>query len=174
MLASPHAKSSRAGRLLLPIALLAALSGCSFIGDATEDTTSIGAGAVAGGLTGNPFIGIAVGIAARWAAGAAVDAAERAVHERIQDRIATVAGAAEPNVAMPWAIEQRLPHGSGAGVLIVVREFGAPTIPCREVVFSVFDDEDASFYVGTVCQAPTGVWKWAVAEPAVSRWGSLQ
>ena len=153
---------------------MAAAGGCSFAGDATTDTTSIGAGAVAGALTANPFIGLAVGITARWAAGAAVNAIERDIQSAIQTRIAEVGGNAEPNVAMPWSIEQTLPGGSQAGAVIVVREFGAPLIPCREIVFSVLDTPRSNFYVGTICQAPEGHWKWAVAEPATTRWGSLQ
>lgn len=170
----PVLASPRSGRRLAALSLIALLGGCSFAGDATTDTAGIGAGALAGGLTANPFIGLAVGVAARWASGAVVNAVERDIQRRIQERIAEVGGAAEPTVAMPWAVSQTLPGGDEAGVLIVTREFGAPLIPCRELVFSVLDGGDANFYVGTICQSPAGEWKWAVAEPATSRWGSLQ
>ena len=174
MLTGPAANAS-AGRRPVAAAMLAVfVGGCSFAGDATTDTAGIGAGAVAGALTANPFIGLAVGVAARWAAGAAVSALEREIQTAIQDQIAQAGGSAEPNVAVPWSIEQRIPTGSGAGAVIVVREFGAPLMSCREIVFSVFETSDTKFYVGTICLAPSGTWKWAVAEPATGRWGSLQ
>ena len=163
----------RLHRTAAALLLATAMGGCSFAGDATTDTAGIGAGALAGGLTANPFIGLAVGVAARWAAGAAVDAIERDVQNRIQTRIAEVAGNAEPNVAMPWEVDQALPGGDETGAVIVVREFGAPLIACREIVYSVVERSETNFYVGTICYGQ-GAWKWAVGEPATTRWGSLQ
>lgn len=163
-----------AGIRLAVLVLAATASACSFAGDATTDTAGIGVGAAAGALTANPFIGFAVGVAARYTAGAIVKSVERDVQDRIQSRIAETAGAAEPTVSVPWSVEQSLPGNDEAGTVIVVREFGAPLIVCREVVFSVLTGADTKFYVGTICRAPGGEWKWAVSEPATSRWGSLQ
>lgn len=61
----------------------------------------------------------------------------------------------------------------------MVRAFTTPLAACKEAVFSV-DDSDAqhageaqTHYVTTVCRGAQG-WKWALAEPAVARWGNLQ
>ena len=64
------------------------------------------------------------------------------------------------------------------GDLVVTRLVGAADFNCKEIVFSVdtVDKKKAlnrAFYTATVCQDGT-VWKWASAEPATARWGSLQ
>jgi hypothetical protein len=52
-----------------------------------------------------------------------------------------------------------------------------PLASCKELVFSVDSGNGADFrrewYATQVCQNGQH-WKWALAEPAVERWGSLQ
>lgn len=157
-----------------PVAILlgAALGGCSFAGDATTDTAGIGAGAIVGAVTANPFIGIGVGIAARWAAGAVVDAAERRIHDSIQTRIAETAGDAPEGEWRSWSIDFDLPGADQAGRVMVLRAHAAEP-PCRDIVYTDDPGEDADFFVAVVCRSASG-WKWAVSEPATHRWGSLQ
>jgi hypothetical protein len=61
--------------------------------------------------------------------------------------------------------------------LVVTRLIGAADFNCKEIVFSVDTMENKvvnrAFYTATVCQDGT-TWKWASAEPATARWGSLQ
>ncbi|WP_255646830.1 hypothetical protein [Inquilinus sp. Marseille-Q2685] len=40
-------------------------------------------------------------------------------------------------------------------------------------MFSVEGEKDKAFYVAVICQNGE-TWKWASAEPATERWGSLQ
>jgi hypothetical protein len=63
-----------------------------------------------------------------------------------------------------------LPLTGKSGMVQVARSFGEK-IPCKDVVFTV--GEEADFYVTTICQGKNG-WRWAIAEPAVPRWGALQ
>ena len=68
------------------------------------------------------------------------------------------------------------PSGSN-GDLVVTRLVGGAGFNCKELVFSVDTIVDKipirSFYTTTVCQDGAD-WKWASAEPATARWGSLQ
>jgi hypothetical protein len=52
-----------------------------------------------------------------------------------------------------------------------------PIATCKDVIISVIGDAaDAQAphqdYLASICRDPLG-WKWATAEPAVPRWGSL-
>jgi hypothetical protein len=59
----------------------------------------------------------------------------------------------------------------------VSRLIGGTELSCKEIVFSVDATRDgaavSAFYVATICRDGTR-WRWATAEPATSRWGSLQ
>ena len=63
------------------------------------------------------------------------------------------------------------------GQLAVVRSLGTADFACKEIVFSVDTKADdaprRAFYTATVCRDGQR-WKWASAEPATERWGSLQ
>jgi hypothetical protein len=52
-----------------------------------------------------------------------------------------------------------------------------PLATCKEVVFSVEEDGRATlkraWYTTHACRSGER-WKWALAEPAVERWGVLQ
>ncbi|RYF04830.1 MAG: hypothetical protein EOO40_10850 [Deltaproteobacteria bacterium] len=146
--------------LVLPL-----LGGCTVV----SDIAGLAAGGAAGSATANPVVGYAVGIGVR----AGVDELRRYVVRRRQqgeqDAIATAAGEAPLGQSRAWAIRHSIPIGNEQGTLTVVREISTPLTTCREILFSV----DKDVFTTPVCRQPTG-WKWAAAEPAVDRWGSLQ
>ena len=82
------------------------------------------------------------------------------------------------NTVASWSVSHNLPLEENArGQVVVSRVLGNGVFRCKEIVFSVDTIEKRQsvrdFYVATVCK--TGdTWKWASAEPSVSRWGGLQ
>lgn len=154
-----------------PCVLLLGLGACTFAGDSSPDVAAFGAGALAGGLTGNPIIGVGVGLAARFAANEGVKYVERELQQEIQDEIARRAGAAAPGELVSWSVTRDI-GGDAAGRVEVVREFGGQML-CRELIFSVEDEDEQEFFVGTICKGREQ-WKWAVSEPSIERWGALQ
>jgi hypothetical protein len=163
-----------------PLLILAAvLSGCgSVLTATTSDVAGIAGAGVASAVTKSPAAaaGIGLGIAAGASAGLAI--VERNVHRAEQDRIAQAAGALPPGVVGHWSVTHRIPiEDDEHGDLVVTRLVGGAGFSCREIVFSVDTmvekAEKRAFYTTTVCQDGT-VWKWASAEPATARWGSLQ
>jgi hypothetical protein len=103
---------------------------------------------------------------------------ERRVHAKEQDQIALAAGALAPGAVGTWSVSHTIPiEDDEHGELVVTRALGSADFSCKEIVFSVDTMEDKkpqrAFYTATVCQDGS-VWKWASAEPATARWGSLQ
>ena len=95
-----------------------------------------------------------------------------------QDRIAEAAGGLDAGAAGPWSVSHDVPiEADEHGQVAVVRALGGPAIECKDIVFSVDTTEDhqpqRAFYTATVCHDGDR-WKWASAEPATERWGSLQ
>ena len=80
-----------------------------------------------------------------------------------------------------WQVRHQLPIESDAqGQVTVSRLIGGVDLECKEVVFSIDTPADQAgappareFYVTTVCRDGEH-WRWASAEPATARWGSLQ
>lgn len=166
---------SRSGRLAAPrlavLALLAAVSvsGCKSIGDIAGVTAAAGSGSA----SVNPAVGIAVGIAVRSGVNALVDYLDRRRHQGEQDAIAAVAGAAPVGTARAWEIRHTLPIGNEHGFLQPVREIVTPLTTCREIAFTVVDGDERDLLTTMLCREADG-WRWALAEPAVARWGALQ
>lgn len=157
---------------LLRVALAAALpllGGCAVVSDVAG--LAVGSGAAA--ATGNPAVGFAVGIGTR----AAFDSLRKYVVRRRQqgeqDAIAEVAGAAALGESRAWEIQHTIPVGNARGDLVVTREFVTPLATCREVIFAVADEGARQLFTTTLCRQEQE-WKWAAAQPAVDRWGSLQ
>jgi hypothetical protein len=78
----------------------------------------------------------------------------------------------------PWQISHTIPiEPSSRGEVTVSRVVGARALDCREIVFSVEhepkEENGKGFYVAMICRDGAR-WKWASAEPATERWGSLQ
>ncbi len=151
------------------------MSGCS--------STSVGAasGAAAGVATGlvtaNPAVGVGVGIAVQAATDEVLKTYMRNMHEDQQNLIAALAGALPVGETRPWRIKHSMPIENGHGQVRVTRAFQSALASCKDFVFSVQDGDDPgaheAWYTGSACRQDKG-WKWALAEPAVERWGNLQ
>lgn len=151
----------------------AALAGCSSVGGIAGAVT--GTAAAVG--SGNPAVGILVGVGTRAAADYGVRTVSRRWRRTEQDALATAVGAMEVGEVRPWEVRHDLPIGNGRGEVRVLRAVETPLARCKEALFSVAegDGPDAArrWFVTSACRQAEG-WKWAAAEPAVERWGSLQ
>jgi hypothetical protein len=151
----------------------ASLSGCSSIGAAAGAVAGISTGAV----TSNPAVGVGVGIAVQAATDEAVNRVMKSLHGEQQAAIATTAGSLDIGQTRAWRVEHMLPVETGHGDVRVLREFNSALATCREFAFSVVDGDKpgahADWFLASACKDQGG-WKWASAEPAVERWGSLQ
>lgn len=165
----------------LAIAAATALSGCSSL--YTEGATAgagIAGAAIAAKVTNNAAVATGIGLGAVAAARAGVQYSERVIHRNTQDSIAVAAGPLAVGAIAPWSITHSVPlEEDEHGRVTVSRTISAGELDCKEIVFSV--DKTATknvpassaFYVASICRDGTA-WKWASAEPATERWGSLQ
>jgi hypothetical protein len=169
------AMSRRAGVWRLVIALLVvSLAGCSSIGGIT--------GAVAGGATGtfssNPAVGIAVGVSVKAATDAAMNRVFRSMQFDEQARIAEIAGNLDIGDRRPWQSHHAFSYGDEAGELQVIARVDNVLASCKEVLFSVIggkpDTPVREWFITQTCMQSDGHWRWAAAEPATGRWGTLQ
>lgn len=163
----------------LPFACAVALSGCgSVLTASTGDIAGIAGAGVAGAVTKSPTAAAGIGLGIASAANAGLQYAERKVHGLEQDQIALAAGGLEPGAVGHWSVSHTVPiEDDEHGDVAVTRVVGAADFTCKEIVFSVDTIEKKAarraFYVATVCR-DGDTWKWASAEPATARWGSLQ
>jgi len=136
-----------------------------------------GAAVSTGVVTSNPGIGIGVGIAVQAATDEAVKRVMKSLHGDQQTAIAAMAGELPVGETKPWRVKHALLVENGHGEVRVLREFDSALATCREFAFSVVDGEKpgapADWFVASICKDQDG-WKWASAEPAVERWGTLQ
>lgn len=166
-------------RYLFPLACICALSGCgSVLTATTADVAGIAGAGVAGAVSKSPAAAAAIGLGIAAGANAALQVVERDVHRAEQDTIAQVAGPLAPGVLGHWGVSHTIPiEEDEHGDLVVTRLVGATDFHCKEIVFSVDTMQrkmpNRAFYTATVCQ-DGAAWKWASAEPATARWGSLQ
>jgi hypothetical protein len=151
------------------------LGGCSsLLHEGTADLAGVGGAAAATAVTDNALVATGIGLGVRSVASAGLQYGERKVHQAEQDRIAAVAGPLAVGQVARWDISHDVPIEADAqGEVTVSRLIGAPPLACKEIVFSVEGEKDRAFYVAIVCQNGE-TWKWASAEPATERWGSLQ
>ncbi|SDD11645.1 hypothetical protein [Paraburkholderia lycopersici] len=167
----------RPARLVVLAALCAgaalAASGCASIGAAS----GAAAAAATGIVTANPAVGIGVGIAVQAATDEAVGRFMKNMHADQQALIAETAGRLPVGGMDIWRIKHPLPVENGHGQVRVTRAFANALTLCKDFVFSVQDGDKADapeqWFTASACQDPSG-WKWATAEPAVERWGTLQ
>jgi hypothetical protein len=154
-------------------ALCVPLMACESVGDIAGAVT----GAASGSGSVNPAVGYAVGMGTRSAVNELIRYLRRKRHGREQDRIADAAGGLAVGQSARWEIRHKVPMFDNAqGSLTVVRDIQNPLAPCREVAFTVADGKRPSggpAFLTTLCRSGQG-WKWALAEPATERWGSLQ
>lgn len=149
---------------------LALLGGCH----STAALTGIATGGVAGAATANPAIGYAVGIGTAVAADELFTWFGRSRTHAEQEAIASAAASLSEGDAAPWRIRHLIPINNEHGEVRVVRVMATPLTECREIVFSVEDaPSPPHWYATSICRQDSG-WHWALAEPAVARWGFLQ
>ena len=166
----------------------ATLAGCDsvrgpLLADGTADAAGIAGAGIAGAVSKDATVGAAIGLGVQSLAQAGLSVVQRRVHRAEQDRIAAIAGALPDGGAAPWSISHTVPiendeHGSVVVTrILVARPQGGAAFTCKEIVFSVDTPAKAevrrAFYTASVCLAGA-TWKWATAEPATARWGSLQ
>jgi hypothetical protein len=163
---------------LAGVALLS-IAGCSsFLQQGTGAVAGVGGAAVAASVTSDAAVATGIGVGVQSLAQAGVQRWQRAVHTDEQDRIASIAGALAPGQVASWNVAHQVPiEPSSRGEVTVSRVVGAKALDCREIVFSVEQPPKAqsakAFYVAMICRDGAR-WKWASAEPATERWGSLQ
>lgn len=149
------------------------VSGCNSIGG----FAGAAAGVASGAVTSNPAVGYAIGIGVQAATDATTKYIFRNWQKAEQDEIAAVIGNLEVGQSRPWAIVHQIAYGNEHGEVRVTRLIDTPLALCKEAIMSVNTGEGAqlqrAWYVTTACRSDD-VWKWAAAEPAVERWGSLQ
>lgn len=162
------------------VALLAAsLCGCSsFLQQGTGAVAGVGGAAVAASVTSDAAVATGIGVGVQSLAQAGVQHAQKVVHAAEQDQIAAIAGKLAPGQVASWQVQHAIPiEPSSRGEVTVSRTVGAPSLDCREIVFSVEPKpnakRDKGFYVAMICRDGER-WKWASAEPATERWGALQ
>jgi hypothetical protein len=161
------------------LCLAALLGGCTSI--ATEGTSAaagIGAAGISRSVTHNPGVVTGIGLGVQAAARAGLQYAERKIHQTEQDQIAAVAGVLPVGGVGKWSAVHAIPlEADEQGEVTVSRVMGNAGFMCKEIVFSVDHIEKngaaREFYMATVCRDGS-MWKWATAEPATERWGSLQ
>jgi hypothetical protein len=159
----------RAALGLAALALAPALGGCTSLSDIAGAAT--GTAAAAG--SANPALGVAIGIGTRALADYGLRRVARSWHRTEQDAIAAVIGATPPGEARPWAVRHTLPIGEEAGEVRVLSELPTPLALCKLAAFSVGTAAARQWFLTSACRQGAR-WKWAAAEPATERWGSLQ
>jgi hypothetical protein len=157
--------------LLIMSLVPVALGGCRFAGE----LVAAAAGGATGAATANPVVGIAVGVAVNSGIDATVSYITRKRQQAEQDAIAGEIATMQVGQRRPWKIEHDIPIGNEHGEVEVTRTIATPLALCKELVFSVDSDggEKQAWYSTEACRQGEQ-WKWALAEPAVERWGSLQ
>ena len=169
--------SSKTG--LIAVCLAFCATGCSaLVSTGSADVAGAGGAALASALTTNAAAAAGIGLGVQAAARAGVQYSERQIHRAAQDEIAKAAGDLRVGEVRHWRTHHRVPlERSEHGRVSVSRIVSTAPQLCKEAVFSVdalHDNEPrSSFYVATVCREGAK-WKWASAEPATARWGSLQ
>jgi hypothetical protein len=148
-------------------------AGCQSIAPASGAAAGVATGAV----TTNPAIGIGVGIAVQAATNEAVKRTTRRLHQDQQDAIASIVGQLPVDESRTWRVKHWLPLENGHGRVRVTRAFATPLALCKSFLFSVVHGDQPGahedWYAASACLQGQR-WKWADAEPAVARWGTLQ
>ncbi len=163
------------------------LGGCSsLLSEGAAAGAGIGGASIAHSIGANGAVTAGVGIGTQAAAMAGVQYVEKRIHKTEQDAIAQIAGPMPVGQVARWSVTHSVPiEDDEQGELTVSRVIVTPpagtasqeTLDCKEIVFSVDTIEQKiarrAFYTAAVCRDGK-VWRWASAEPATERWGSLQ
>jgi hypothetical protein len=169
-----HQAQDHAKRTAILAALLAlTLGGCEVV----STVSGVAAGVASGTATGNPAVGAAVAITVK----AGVDDAGKTVSRRSQqaeqDAIVTAAGNTRVGESGRWQFRHRVTRSVEHGDVRVLRVIKTPLAVCKELLFSVVqgegEKESRAWYRTNACHDGEQ-WKWALVEPAVTRWGTIQ
>ena len=167
-------------RGLAPLLIvLLGLSGCaSVLTEGTADLAGLAGAGVSSGVTHNGTVTAAIGLGVTSVAATGLSYVERRVHRAEQDQIAAAAGPLPVGGVAPWRVSHDIPiEADEHGEVAVSRSISGGPLECKEIVFSVDHPRrqalQRAFYVSAVCH-DGAVWRWATAEPATSRWGTLQ
>ena len=169
-------------RMVAVVAVLSAsVSGCtSLYSESATTGAGIAGAALAAKVTNNAAVATGIGLGAVAVAKAGVQYTERVVHRETQDSIAAVAGPLRLGAVGNWRVSHAMPiEPDEQGRVTVSRTISTGKLDCKEIVFSVDAavaegaPASSAFYVGAICR-DGDIWKWASAEPATERWGSLQ
>ncbi len=170
-------------RIVAVVAVLGAcVSGCtSLYSEGATTGAGIAGAALAAKVTNNAAVATGIGLGAVAAAKAGVQYTERVVHTETQDAIAAAAGPLGIGAVANWRVSHTMPiEDNQQGRVTVSRTISVGKLECKEIVFSVDTAAADSaapaaseFYVASICRDSKN-WKWASAEPATERWGSLQ
>ncbi|MBD0270851.1 MAG: hypothetical protein ICV73_02880 [Acetobacteraceae bacterium] len=158
---------------------LLALPGCqALLTEGTATAAGIGGASIADGVGANAAATTGIGLGVQAIGRAGLQYAQRVTHRAAQDRIAGAAGPLAVGGVAEWDTRHTLPvEPNERGQVAVSRAISAGPLECKEIVFSVDSGRGEalrrSFYVAAVCRDGEA-WKWASAEPATERWGSLQ
>jgi hypothetical protein len=165
--------------------LLLGLGGCSsLLTQGAGAGGGVGGAALANAFTKNGAITAGAGLGAQALAITGVQYLEKRVHGAEQDAIAGAAGNTPVGGVGQWRVVHDVPiendeHGEVSVTRLIMPELpgGAPVFDCKEIIFSVdtkrHHQVNRDFYTADVC-LDGQQWKWATAEPATARWGSLQ
>jgi hypothetical protein len=160
--------------LFASVGIAGLLGGCSSIGGFAGAV----AGAASGTFTTNPAVGVGVGIAVQAATDTAFQRVFREMQANEQNRIAAIAGAMSIGEQHAWDIHHTIPFTDEHGELRVVGAIDNALTTCKEVMFSVAGGSvkapTRQWFITQTCRQSDGQWRWAAAEPAVARWGTLQ
>ncbi len=156
-----------------------ALSGCSsLMSEGTTAAAGIGGATIAAKVTDNAAVATGIGLGVQAGARAALQHSQRVVHTETQDQIAQIAGTLPDNTVGNWQIKHRIPlEPDERGRVVVTRSINGPLVNCKEILFTVDGVDNGAaqvdFFIASICHDGKQ-WKWATAEPATARWGSLQ
>ena len=178
MIAPSCARRARFPAPPLLLALLA-LPGCqALLTEGTSTVAGIGGASVADAVGANAATTTGIGLGVQALGRAGLQYAQRRTHRAVQDRIAAAPRPLPVDGVGEWATYNAIPvEPNERGQVAVSRVISAGAPECKEVVFSVDTGRGErlrrGFYLAAVCR-DGDTWRWASAEPATERWGSLQ
>jgi hypothetical protein len=163
------------------VALLCAalLPGCqALLAEGSSTLAGITGASVASGVGADPAVTTGIGLGVQALGRAGLQYAQRRARRAGQDRIAAVAGPLPVGGVASWATDHTIPvEPNERGQVTVSRVISTGPLECKEIVFSVDagggERPRRGFYIAAVCRDGE-TWRWASAEPATERWGSLQ
>lgn len=166
-------------RWVFPGLALLALPGCqALVTEATSSVAGIGGASIASGVGADAATTTGIGLGVQALGRAGLQYAQRRIHRTAQTRIAAAAGPLPVGHIAAWETRHTIPlEPNERGDVTVSRVISAAPLACKEILFSVHEGPEMAprraFYIAAICQ-DGATWRWASAEPATERWGSLQ